>query len=401
MRTHLSADRFPTSSEDVCALEELLKLRRTVRVEDYAHACSVNQGVLIYDAIKIEEALDDGDKMSVQKSLYKCLSTGPGVFVVKNLQGRSVIDQMTQVFKSIIDKEKDVNEGADHFGNGTNDRLWNAAEKTCLKDPDTFVDYYKNRVLAMVCEAWLGPNFQLTSQVNAVKPGGVAQAMHRDYHLGFQEDEVIQQYPLHVHKMSSMLTLQGAIAHGCISVEAGATKLLPFSQQYDYGYLAFRKPEVQALFEEHHIAIPLQSGDGLFFNPALLHAGGHNQTQDVYRVANLLQISSCMGKPMEVVDNEAMIHAAYPVLRSRLCATEMTMSPPELDAICTILCDCYPFPTNLDRDPPVGGCSPITMKEHLLRALQRGGDGPDFLEEYLSRRLTSTAFQHKLQVSRA
>ena len=36
--------------------------------------------------------------------------------------------------------------------------------------------------------AWLGPGYQVTSQINVVNPGGTAQTAHRDYHLGFQSD---------------------------------------------------------------------------------------------------------------------------------------------------------------------------------------------------------------------
>ena len=39
------------------------------------------------------------------------------------------------------------------------------------------------------CEAWLGPNYQMTAQVNLVHPGGDFQQAHRDYHLGFQTAE--------------------------------------------------------------------------------------------------------------------------------------------------------------------------------------------------------------------
>ncbi len=36
--------------------------------------------------------------------------------------------------------------------------------------------------------AWLGPGYQVTSQVNVVNPGGQAQVAHRDYHLGFMTE---------------------------------------------------------------------------------------------------------------------------------------------------------------------------------------------------------------------
>ncbi len=63
----------------------------------------------------------------------------------------------------------------DHFGKpGANDRIWNAAQKLALHDPAVFADYYANDALAVVCQAWLGPRYQVTSQVNVVNPGGNA-----------------------------------------------------------------------------------------------------------------------------------------------------------------------------------------------------------------------------------
>lgn len=46
----------------------------------------------------------------------------------------------------------------------------------------------------MVSEAWLGPGYQLTAQVNVVRPGGKAQEPHRDYRensLPIQDLELI------------------------------------------------------------------------------------------------------------------------------------------------------------------------------------------------------------------
>src|SRR5258707_703577 len=83
----------------------------------------------------------------------------------------------------------------------TNDRIWNALEKFCLRDPAAFAAYYGNDIIALVSEAWLGPSYQVTSQVNCVNPGGAAQSAHRDYHLGFQSPEVIERYPVHVHRI--------------------------------------------------------------------------------------------------------------------------------------------------------------------------------------------------------
>ena len=63
--------------------------------------------------------------------------------------------------------------------------MWNALEKLAVTDPAVFAAYYANDVIALIATAWLGPGYQVTSQVNVVNPGGAAQSGHRDYHLGF------------------------------------------------------------------------------------------------------------------------------------------------------------------------------------------------------------------------
>jgi hypothetical protein len=61
----------------------------------------------------------------------------------------------------------------DHFGKpGANDRIWNALEKLAVKDPEAFVDYYANDLVALGARAWLGPGYQVTAQANIVRPGG-------------------------------------------------------------------------------------------------------------------------------------------------------------------------------------------------------------------------------------
>lgn len=39
----------------------------------------------------------------------------------------------------------------------------------------------KLMVSDLICEAWLGPGYAMTSQTNIVKPGGKAQEPHRDF----------------------------------------------------------------------------------------------------------------------------------------------------------------------------------------------------------------------------
>lgn len=44
-------------------------------------------------------------------------------------------------------------------------------------------DRWKARLMVsdLICEAWLGPGYAMTSQTNIVKPGGKAQEPHRDF----------------------------------------------------------------------------------------------------------------------------------------------------------------------------------------------------------------------------
>ena len=280
--------------------------------------------MLVYDADRLRSARreDDGAD-TVATELVRALTDGPGVVAIRGaFPDTEVVDRATAAFDAMIADEK-VAGGAkgDHFAKaGANDRVWNALEKLAMRDPSTFVDYYANDVIALVSRAWLGPGYQVTSQVNVVRPGGQAQDPHRDYHLGFLENDVVEQYPTHVHLLSPVLTLQGAVAHSDMPVESGPTMYLPYSHQYVPGYLAWRLPEFRSYFGEHHVQLPLAKGDAAFFNPALFHGAGTNVSADIQRVANLLQVSSAFGRAMETVDRDRMLRAVYPVLLERKAA---------------------------------------------------------------------------------
>ena len=277
----------------------------------------------------------------------------------------------------------------DHFAKpGANDRVWNALEKLAVNDPEAFVDYYSNDILALISTVWLGPGYQVTSQVNVVRPGGIAQDPHRDYHLGFLSNDVAEQFPAHVHVLSPALTLQGAVAHTDMPVESGPTMYLPYSHQYLHGYLAWRLPEFRAYFAEHYVQLPLRKGDAAFFNPALFHGAGSNVSADIQRVANLLQVSSAFGRAMEQIDRNKTATAVYPTLAARRAAG-VPMS--RISNAVAAAAEGYPFPTNLDRDQPVGGLTPLSQSEIVLAALDRGADVTeltDQLDGYATRRQT-------------
>jgi ectoine hydroxylase-related dioxygenase (phytanoyl-CoA dioxygenase family) len=141
----------------------------------------------------------------------------------------AIVDRVSAAFDEVIAAQRaDGTAGGDHFAKpGTNDRVWNALEKLALRDPAAFADYYANDVLGLAATAWLGPAYQVTSQLNVVNPGGAAQTGHRDYHLGFMSAEQAEHFPAAVHRLSPALTLQGAVAHCDMPVESGPTMYLP------------------------------------------------------------------------------------------------------------------------------------------------------------------------------
>ena len=354
-------------SEQDCDLAELRRLvERTTDVADYAHASAVEQGVLIYDSERLRAA----EPRPVRAELVRALTQGPGIVVFRGaFPEPSVVDRLSAVFDALIAEQRASGAAAgDHFAKpGANDRVWNALEKAALHDPEAFADYYANDILALVSAAWLGPGYQVTSQVNVVNPGGAAQTVHRDYHLGFLSNEAAAAYPAHVHALSPVLTLQGAVAHCDMPVESGPTLYLPYSQQYEPGYLAWRLPEFQAYFDEHHVQLPLAKGDAAFFNPAVFHAAGTNRSADIRRPANLLQVSSAFGRAMETVDREAVAGAVFPVLLARRAEGA---GEDWLENVIAASAEGYPFPTNLDSDPPADGLAPPSQADVVRRALR-------------------------------
>jgi ectoine hydroxylase-related dioxygenase (phytanoyl-CoA dioxygenase family) len=312
--------------------------------------------------------------MEVMAELVRALTDGPGVVAFRGaFPDSEVVDRATETFERIISAERAAGGGHnDHFAAaGANDRIWNALEKLAVRDPETFVDYYGNDILALISCAWLGPSYQMTSQVNVVRPGGKAQDPHRDYHLGFLANDVAASYPAHVHLLSPVLTLQGAVAHSDMPLESGPTMYLPYSHAYAPGYLAWRLPEFREFFQRRYVQLPLRKGDAAFFNPALFHGAGSNVSADVQRMANLLQVSSAFGRAMETVDRTKVTRAVYPVLRARKAAG---VARETLANALACAAEGYPFPTNLDLDSNVGGLTPLSQAQLVQAALDEDHD---------------------------
>lgn len=135
--------------------------------------------------------------------------------------------------------------------------------------------------------------------------------------------------------------------------------------------------------------MPLEFGDGLFFNPAVFHAAGANETEPgpdggFHRKANLLQISSGLGKAMESVDSVPIVEKCWGTLLKRVQGAVGELDG-ELENFVRAVADGYPFPTNLDKRPPApNGMAPESEQEIIIRGLKEGW-GPERAVEELRR----------------
>ena len=355
---------------EACSISDFRNhVARTTRPADVPLASAISANIPVYDAAQLRQHLDDAAVVRAHMTeWHQVFLTGPGIVVFKGAyDDLELIDAVTRTLNAIIaDEKRSAPKGGDHFGMaGANTRLWNAHEKLCLADAGLFARYNANPIVPLVSRAWLGPHYQITTQVNIVHPGGKAQVCHRDYHMGFQTPEELSAYPAHVHWLSAALTLQGAVAHTGMPLETGPTKLLPYSQTYKPGYFAAQLPAFREYFEQHHAQVPLAKGDAMFFNPAVFHAAGHNRTADQHRFGNLMQIGSGYGRSIEIVDRARMSNNLYPAL----LAMKAGLSARELNDVVAACAEGYPFPANLDIDSPLSGMAPESQQGLMRRAL--------------------------------
>jgi ectoine hydroxylase-related dioxygenase (phytanoyl-CoA dioxygenase family) len=375
-RTHDLGDAW--LDEDDCDLDELQALVFTeTELGSYPHASAISHNVPVYDWPQLRGSMHSvaarggptsDARRALSAELVRALHDGPGIVVLAGAFEPDVVDRVTAAFEAMIAAQRESGaEAGDHFAPpGANDRVWNALEKLAVREPDLFVDYYANDALAVAADAWLGPAYQVTSQVNVVNPGGAAQTVHRDYHLGFMDATQAAAYPAHVHRLSPALTLQGAVAHCEMPVESGPTRYLPHSQKLLAGYLASHRAEFRRHFDAEHVQLPLHKGDAVFFNPALFHAAGTNSSDDIRRVANLVQISSAFGRAMESVDRARVSAAIFPALQARRRAG---WSEDALRRALAAAAEGYAFPTDLDLDQPVDGPVPQAQADLVWQAL--------------------------------
>jgi ectoine hydroxylase-related dioxygenase (phytanoyl-CoA dioxygenase family) len=352
------------SDYDVDAFRELVG--RTTHHSEVPNATTIERNVPIYDGGSLFDiARDPTRRRELLGEFAWVLGQGPGVLAVQGgLTDANRLDEATEVFQAIIAEQHEQGRAiGDHFAKpGSNDRVWNSHEKLADRAPDVFVAYYSADAISLGLEAWLGPHYQISAQVNRVNPGGTAQSPHRDYHVGFYTPEEMDRFPRHVHLMSQALTLQGAVAHTDMPLESGPTMLLPFSQLCHAGFIASLRDDFREVFYEFKVQLPLKKGDVVFFNPAVFHGAGANQTADFQRMANLLQVSSAFGRTMETMNTDLTTLAVYPYLLE--LDDERTR-----ENLIAAACEGYAFPTNLDNDVPIGGLAPPSQSDLVHTAV--------------------------------
>ncbi len=358
-----------------CDIEAFRRhITQETRATDYPHAVEIAGGIPVYDGGAMRRAMaGEEEARSVMAEWNRSFQSGSGIVAIRGgYEDLGLIDAVTEELNAIIAEEEAGNTGkGDHFAAaGANSRIWNSHEKLCMRAPELFARYNANELTRRVSESWLGSGYQVTMQVNVVRPGGKAQTAHRDYHMGFQDVETLKGYPASQHALSASLTLQGAIAHSDMPLDSGPTKLLPYSQTYLPGYIAVLLPEIRACFEDSCVQLPLEKGDMLFFNPATFHAAGENRTTNVQRFANLMQVGSAYGRSIEIVDRSRISLTVYEDLKRLLESGAITAR--EADNVVAASAEGYPFPANLDIDSPLSGMAPPSQQDVLRQALAEG-----------------------------
>ena len=194
-QTKIDAGYFDSIDCDLGAFTTLIN--QTANSSDVPHAADVQKNVPIYDMTNLRPTLEDRAQLRVIMAEWaRVLKAGAGILVLRGAYANTgVLDEATAIYEHIIETEKLASGGGgDQFAaSGSNDRIWNSLQKLCEASPEVFLRYFANTSIAAVCEAWLGPNYQMTAQINLVHPGGAAQQAHRDYHLGFHTAETRSQ----------------------------------------------------------------------------------------------------------------------------------------------------------------------------------------------------------------
>ena len=240
---------------------------------------------------------------------------------------------------------------SDHFAKaGANDRIWNALEKLAVRDPDAFVDYYGNDILALVVDRLARPRLpdDLAGQRRPPGRHGAGPAPRLPPGLPVQRGR----RPLPRPRAPALAGADpagrgGALRHaGRVS---GPTMYLPYSHQYAPGYLAWRLPGVPRVLRRRATsscrwprATPLLQPGAV---PRRRYQRVGRRAADGEPAAGVLGLRSGDGDRRP---GPRCRRAIYPVLQAR----RRRRRRPRTRCVNALACaaEGYPFPTNLDLD---------------------------------------------------
>ena len=225
--------------------------------------------------------------------------------------------------------------------------------------PEVFADYYANDVLALVSEAWLGPDYQVTSQVNVVNPGGQAQVAHRDYHLGFMDARsrgplpgpgppaLARRSPCRARSRTATCPSRPARRSTCPTRSSTSPATSPSTSRSSRS--TSRSTTSSCRWRR---ATPRSSTPPCSTAPA--RTVSTDVTPDGQPAAGVLRVRPRHGdrRPGRDVPGRVPGAAGEEGGRRVRQATWTTSSPPSAEG--------YAFPTNLDRDQPIDGLAPQT-----------------------------------------
>ena len=219
-------------SASECRLDDLLAvLADGTHLDRYPHADRAVQGVLVYDSAAIAAVMGDpARRRELQAELADALANGPGVVVfagrVRGRRGRRCGDRRVRrhhrraACRRAARRATTSASPAPTTGSGTPSRSSRSARPTCSSATTPTTSSRWRR------QAWLGPGYQITSQVNVVNPGGLAQARTATTTSASSRTRSPPSSRRTCTPVSPVLTLQGAVAHSDMPVESGPT-LLP------------------------------------------------------------------------------------------------------------------------------------------------------------------------------
>ena len=386
------ASRIWLTSE-ACDIEEFTaEVERRADPAQYPLASMLVSNVPIYNCDAIRAAAGDPDSRKALMAEWAwAMREGSGIVVFRKcFDDLDPVDAVTRVFFQIIDEQRRENKASgDHFAKpGANDRVWNALEKLALRDPQAFARYYANDVdrdgLAGLARNGLSDH--LAGQLRQSRRRGAVGASRLSHGLS-DAPRRSQAFPLHAHQLSPFLTLQGAVAHCDMPIESGPTLYLPFSQTFAPGYFAYRRPEFAAYFDEHHVQLAARQGRcGVLQSRAVPRRrpqpddrrAPHRQS-----AAGLLAVWTRDGIGRSRPHGEGAF--------SRRCPPRTISAPASERNVIAASAEGYAFPTNLDRDPPIGGLAPQSQAQLMAKALAEGWTPEAFgkaVDEHAARRLT-------------